>query len=234
MSDVPTSIQFFDPRHGLHCSARAGATLLFEGAGSRVLADGPRVERAGRGWRARLEGELELELEPIAPAAELHGVTAHVCDVRGRVGERELRCLGTFAETHVAPEWDRLDALRSISALFDRDNALLAIAQRPQGAVGHGVERNAAWLLRDGEPVEIEELRLSTVYDGDGRQRSAGVELWLADEEHPLRASGTVVAGSSLQLEGIEVHAAVFRWRMGEREGAGAYELMSRSELLAA
>ena len=25
-------------------------------------------------------------------------------------------------------------------------------------------------------------------------------------------------------------HAAVFRWRMGDREGAGSYELMTRAE----
>jgi hypothetical protein len=39
-----------------------------------------------------------------------------------------------------------------------------------------------------------------------------------------------VVAGSSLALEGLEVHAAVFRWRLDGREGIGAYELMARTE----
>ena len=40
---------------------------------------------------------------------------------------------------------------------------------------------------------------------------------------------GYVVAGSSLQLESADVPAAIFRWRMGDREGAGAYELMTRA-----
>ena len=39
-----------------------------------------------------------------------------------------------------------------------------------------------------------------------------------------------MVAGSSLQLEAADVHAAIFRWRLGDREGAGSYELMTRSE----
>ena len=53
-------------------------------------------------------------------------------------------------------------------------------------------------------------------------------------EDFPLRGSGTVVAGSSLALEGIDVHAAIFRWRMEDREGAGSYELMARSNPQAA
>jgi hypothetical protein len=230
VSEPALSLHFFDPEHGLNGSARAGATLLFEGSSSQVLPRGPAIERAGDGWRAELDGAFSLVLEPVAPAAELDGVAAHLCSVEGEVGGRRVRCLGTVAETHSPPAWDQLDALRSISALFDRDHAFLAIAQRPRGAMGHGQERIAAWLLDDGEQVAIEDARISTVYDGEGRQRSAGLELWIADEDFPLRGSGTVVAGSSLQLEGLDVHAAVFRWRMADREGAGSYELVARSE----
>ena len=74
----------------------------------------------------------------------------------------------------------------------------------------------------------MEDARISTVYDGGGRQRSAGLELWLPGEEYPRRGSGQVIAGSSLDLEGVQVHAAVFRWRLDGREGIGAYELMVR------
>ena len=38
------------------------------------------------------------------------------------------------------------------------------------------------------------------------------------------------MAGSSLDLEEIEVHAAIFRWRLEGREAIGAYELMVRRE----
>lgn len=234
MSETALSINVFDPASGRNVSARSGATLVFEGSGSRVLAQGPRVERAGDGWRAELDGELALELEPIAPAADLDGLTAHVCAVTGEVDGARVRCLGTVAETRDAPAWDELDAIRSISALFDRDHAFLALSRRPRGAVGHDGERTAAWLLHGGDPVPVEDARISTVYDGDGRQRSAGLELWIPGEELPLRGSGTVVAGSSLALEAVDVHAAVFRWRLEDREGAGSYELMTRSDREAA
>ena len=135
-----------------------------------------------------------------------------------------------MAETHRPPAWDELDALRSITAVFDPENAFLALARRPRGALGHDAEEVSAWLLSEGEVVDLTEARLSTVYDGNGRQRSAGLELWVAEQDFPLRGSGTVVAGTSLALEGLDVHAAAFRWRMDDREGAGAYELWLRSE----
>lgn len=234
MSERAFSLSFFDPEHGLHCSARSAATLLFEGSSSEVLPAGPAIEPTRKGWSATLDGAFDLDLRSVAPAAELGGVTVHVCSVSGDVGGRKVRCLGTLAETTSAPAWEELDALRSISALFDADHAFLAIARRPRGAIGHGQEQVAAWLLDDGKPIPIADARISTVYDGEGRQRGAGLELWIPDEDHPVRGSGTVIAGSSLQLEGVEVHAAIFRWRMEDREGTGSYELMTRSEPQAA
>jgi hypothetical protein len=87
-----------------------------------------------------------------------------------------------------------------------------------------------ARLLRDGRAAAVDEARISTVYDSGGRQRSAGLELWLPGEELPHRGSGMVIAGSSLDLEGLRVHTAVFRWRLDGRDGIGAYELMVRTE----
>jgi hypothetical protein len=235
VSQPALSLSFFDPEHGLHCSARSGMTLLFEGSGSRALPTGPRIEPTGDGWHAELDGELAVDVRPLGPgAADLDGVTAQLCAVSGEVAGHRVRCLGTLAETHEPPSWDELDAVRTISALFDDRHALLAVGRRPRGALGHNAERTASWLLVDGEAVAVEETRISTVYDGDGRQRSAGLELWLPDEDYPLRGSGTVVAGTSLQLEAVDVHVAIFRWRLGDREGAGAYELMTRSEPAAA
>lgn len=230
MSDPALSIAFFDPEHGLHATARPSATLLFEGERSRVLPSGPRVERRGDAWHAELEGAFSLTLEAVAEGARLGGSTVHVCAANGEVGGQKVRCLGTVSETRDAPVWAELDALRSVSAILDDRNAFLAVARRPRHAPGHGAEHVLAWLLADGEPTTVEEARISTVYDGEGRQRSASLELWMPGEEFPRRGTGTVVAGSSLQLEGIEVHAAIFRWRMDDREGAGSYELWVRDE----
>ena len=234
MSDPAVSIAFFDPEHGLHGSTRAGATLLFEGASSKVLPEGPQVERKGDGWRAELEGAFSLTLDPLAPPLRLPGVAAHVCRVTGQVGSVEVECLGTVGETHTPPAWEELDVVRSISAIFDAEHAFLALGRRPRGAPGHDEDQVVGWLLVGGEQLAVEDARISTVYDGEGRQRSATLELWLPGEEVPRRGSGTVVAGSSLSLEGVNVHAAVFRWRMENREGAGAYELWVRSDPSAA
>jgi hypothetical protein len=234
VTSAAISIAFFDPAQQLYGTARAGTTLLFEGADSTALPAGPRIEPRGEGLVAELEGRFALELVPVSEEAELGGVTARVCRVSGEVGGARIDCLGTVSETREAPSWEELDALRSVSALFDPEHAVLAVARRPRGALGHGQERVIAWLLREGELMSVEEARISTVYDGEGRQRSAGLELWLPEEDFPRRAAGTVVAGSSLELEGLRVHAAVFRWRMDEREGFGAYDVMVRAETPAA
>ena len=230
----PVSLSFFDSAHGRYGIARSGATLLFEGSAATTVEGGPEVKPGQGGWDARLADRLELRFEPLGEPADLGLVRAHLCRVTGTVDGTEIDCLGTAGETTAAPSWEELDALRSLSAVFDEQNALLALSRRPRGAHGHGEELTVAWLVRDGEQLAVEDARISTVYDAEGRQRSAGLELWLPGEDFPRRASGTVAAGTSLELEGLRVHAAVFRWRLDDREGLGAYELMIREEPRAA
>jgi hypothetical protein len=224
------ALSFFDLAHDIHGTARSGASVLFEGRKPVALPEGPSIEPSGGGWRAELPGSLSLALEPVSEAAELGGVRARVVRVRGEAAGRQVECLGTVSETTVAPRWDELDSIRTISALVDEEHALLAVARRPRGAVGHGQELVRAKLLDEGALLEVEDARISTVYDGGRRQQSAGLELWLPGEEYPRRGSGQVIAGSSLDLEGLQVHVAVFRWRLDGREGVGAYELMLRSD----
>jgi hypothetical protein len=230
VSAAAFALSFFDPDRELYGIARSGTTILFEGRQPAAHADGPALQPVGDGWRADLAGHLSLRLDPLGPEVELGGVQAWICRVTGEVAGNITRCLGTFSVTTVAPRWEELDALRSLSALVDDQHALLALARRPRGATGHGEETVRAALLVDGELREVEEARISTVYDGDGRQRSAGLELWLPGEEFPRRGSGLVIAGSSLDLDAVHVHAAVFRWRLDGREAIGAYELMVRQE----
>jgi hypothetical protein len=222
------ALSFFDLDRELYGTARSGATLLFHGRQPAAVADGPEVTEAGEGWHAELADRLSLELEPVGSEVDLDGVTARICRVRGTVDGKQVECLGTFSITSVAPRWEELQAVRSISALVDEGTGLLALARRPRDAPGHGDEQIRAGLFIDGELHEVEDARISTVYDGGGRQRSAGLELWLPGEEYPRRGAGLVIAGSSFELESIQVHAAVFRWRLDGREGIGAYELMVR------
>jgi hypothetical protein len=228
------AVSFFDADRSLYGTARAGATILFEGRRPTVLGEGLEIRGENGGWRAELPGHLALSLEPLCVPLDLGGMRAQMCRVEGEAEGRRVQCLGTLAETESAPRWEELDALRTISALVDEGQGLLALARRPRGVAGHGEEIISAWLVQEGEALEIEDARLSTVYDANGRQRSAGMELWLPGEEFPRRGSGTAIAGSSLDLEAVQVHAAVFRWRLGGRDGIGAYELMVRREQPAA
>ena len=229
MSAPALALSFFDAAHDIHGTSRSGATILFEGRKPLALPEGPSIEQSGEGWRAELPGRLSLELEPVAPEADLGDVRVRVVRVRGEAAGRRVDALGTLSETEVPPRWEELDAIRSISALVDERHALLAIALRPRGAVGHGEEVVTARLVEDDAVLSVEDARISTVYRG-GRQDSAGLELWVPGEDYPRRGSGQVIAGSSLDLEGLSVHVAVFRWRLDGREGIGAYELMSRAE----
>lgn len=228
MSTEAFALSFFDPDRDIYGTARSGATLLFHGRQPAAAAGGPVVVEDGAGWHAELAERMALALEPVSAEVDLDGVTARICRVTGEVDGTKVDCLGTFSITSVAPRWEELQAVRSISALVDEGTGLLAIARRPREAPGHGDELVRAGLFIDGELHHVEEARISTVYDGGGRQRSAGLELWLPGEEYPRRGSGLVIAGSSFELETVQVHAAVFRWRLDGREGIGAYELMVR------
>ena len=228
MSVEAFALSFFDPGRDIYGTARSGATLLFHGRQPAAHAEGPEVTEDGGGWRAELAGRLSLVLEPVSAEVELNGVAARLCRVAGEVDGTKIDCLGTFSITSIAPRWEELQAVRSISILVDEGNGLLALARRPREAPGHGDEEVRAGLFIEGQLHQVEEARISTVYDGGGRQRSAGLELWLPGEEYPRRGSGQVIAGSSFELETIQVHAAVFRWRLDGREGIGAYELMVR------
>lgn len=232
MSAPALSLSFFDADRSLYGTARAGATILFQGRRPAVLGGGVEIEPYGDGWRAKLPDQLALTLRALSGPMELGGAQAWICRVEGEAAGRRVDCLGTLTETRSAPRWDELDALRAISVLVDEGHGLLALARRPTGTAGHGDELVQAWLVQDGEPLEVEDARVSTVYDASGRQRSAGLELWLGGEgeEYPRRGSGLAIAGSSLDLEAVHVHVAVFRWRLDGRDGIGGYELMVRAE----
>jgi hypothetical protein len=235
VTEAPLSLSFFDPVRKISGTARAGMTLLFENTRPTTIAEGPENEQAADGTvRARLAGRFDLSFAPLAEPASLAGSETALAAVTGTVGGTSVDCLGTITRTVTPPGWADLDAVRGLSAVFDRDRAVFAIARRPRGVFGHGQELIEASILVGGEQTRVENTRLSTVYDGDGRQRDAGLELWLPGEDFPRRVSGSAQAGASLALEGLRVNAAVFRWRWEGHEGMGLYELASRDEQEAA
>ncbi len=234
MPEAALSLAFFDPAHARHGTLRTGTALLFEGESPFALAEGATLESGAGEYRAAHEERFDLTFRPVSGAATMADTTTRVCEVRGRLGDVELDCLGTATESARPPAWAELDALRALSIILDAEHAVLAVALRPRGARGHGGEAISAHLLSGGEMLAVEDARISTVYDADGRQRSAGLELWLPEEDFPRRAAGTVVAGTSLELEGLRVNAAVFTWQMDGRDGVGAYEITVRNQPLEA
>lgn len=228
-AELPVALSFFDSDAGIHGTVRSALTLLFEGREARAERGPAEIERAGESWHARAGGDVEVELTPVSDTADLGGIALTVCTFEGRVGGKRVAGLGTAAETRTLPEWRELDLLRAISAVFEPGLAALAVARRPRNTE-HGSERVTAVLVENGELRAPEDARISTVYDGGGRQHSSGLELWFPGEEYPRRLFGTVQAGTSLDLEGLSVHAAAFTWRMEGHVGSGLYELTLRRD----
>src|SRR3546814_15217706 len=76
--------------------------------------------------------------------------------------------------------------------------------------------------MHEGQSIPIDDPRLSTTYDGEGRQRNAGLELFIdKDDEYPHRAAGEVICGTTLDLGRLRMASAFLRWRMEGREGVG-------------
>jgi hypothetical protein len=146
----------------------------------------------------------------------------------------DIECLGQRGHSWGVADWTRIESARSIGAWLDDAHAVALSAVRPAGAAGHGEEATTAWLVADGEEraavLELEDPRLSTGYDAEGRQRRATLELWESeDSEMPHRASGQLLCGTTLDLGTLRMDCAFFAWRMEGRAGVGRYDLIRRA-----
>jgi len=177
-----------------------------------------------------------------APAAAADRLTSvggmegyeQLCRVAGTVrwagGSAELDGLGQRGHAWGEPDWGRIEATRAVSAwLEDGGGGITLATVRPQGAAGHDDEVAWAVIVRGGEPVAVQDPRLSTTYDADGRQRRAGLELWLDGEDYPLRAAGEALCGTTLDLGALRLDVAFLRWSAEGREGVGRYDIVRRA-----
>lgn len=176
------------------------------------------------------------------PAAVLGGMEGYeqLCRVTGTVtidgAGRPLDCLGQRGRSWGAPDWDRIGLARTLSAWLDERLAVSVTAVRPARAAGHDAEAVAAFVLEaapdaaQAVPQRMADPRLSTIYDGEGRQRRAGLELY-ADEEsdHARRIAGDATCGTSLDLGRLRLECAFFTWRMEGRSGVGRYDILKRA-----
>jgi hypothetical protein len=226
--------------------AAAATTGPPAGSGFERLAVGAleaTVDEPLRRWTVRLAGDdgFDLAFEAAGPPAELGGAEAaaraggmegyeQLCRVHGTVRGAEVRCLGQRGHSWGEPDWDRIAATRSVGAWIDDGSAVALTGVRPAGASDHQREATWAAVLDGAGSLRVDEPRLSTTYDGEGRQRRATLELWVGeDDAYPRRAAGEVICGSTLELGRLRLDCAFLRWRMEGRSGAGRYDVLRRA-----
>ena len=235
----------FAGREPVAAHARGGEPVGGDGswrdaqvAGLRATVDAPHAR-----WTVTFDAEdgqgFALEFaalgEPVAGGARGGGMAGYEqpCQVTGtvRAGGREttIAALGQRGRAWGDPDWERIELARSVGAWTDAAFATLG-AIRPAGASNHAEEAVWAAYWKPEGPLEIDDGRLSTTYDAEGRMRRAGLELWPADEESwPRRGAGEVLCGSSLDLGALRLDCAFFRWHLEGRTGVGRYDILRRA-----
>ena len=244
------TVAFGDAKQGLYGLARVGLPgptglgILFEGSDVvAVETEGVTVETLEplARWRARFGDYFDVELSALSapaaltvehPAGRAGGMNGYeqLCRVRGTVEDRPVDCLGQRGHSWGRPDWDRIALARTMSAWLDDQTAVSLTAVRSNKAKHHGDEDVAAYVVSGGVPELMEEPLVSTTYDGDGRQRHVGLELWPAgDDAYPHRAAGEVLCGTTLDLGRLRLDCAFFAWKMEGRSGVGRYDVLRRA-----
>ena len=192
-------------------------------------------EQAGFDLRFAAISPTAVVLGPEDPVASAGGLEGYeqLCAVTGTVRIKgrsvNVQCLGQRGHLWGAPDWSRIALARTLTAWMGTDRALHVTAVRPAKAKHHDEEIIAAFLLDGGNPLTVVDPRLSTTYDGELRQRRAGLELWM-DEEGGMarRAAGEALCGTTLDLGDLRLDSAFFQWRMEGRAGTGRYDVLRR------
>lgn len=206
----------------------------------------------GAEWWVTGEG-LDLAVAPgadgaaegNADAATMEGGFDQLVTVRGEFSAnaaREVELLGCRGEREQELAPGDLGLLRDIRAWFSPREGLALLAVRPRRGSTHADERLSATLFEGGQPVPVEEPRLSTTYGEDGLPLRATLELWLPESDpeageedaepvvsYPRRAAGEATGPATAhEIGGLSVQVRPFKWRAAGREGVGVY-LMART-----
>ncbi|HWM09278.1 MAG TPA: hypothetical protein VNO82_08030 [Solirubrobacteraceae bacterium] len=206
------------------------------------------IEEPLQQWTVRFDDEAQgfeltfqaagppAEVEPSEPAARAGGMAGYVqlCHVHGTVRADgrpvELRGLGQRAHEWGEPDWERIGAARTVAAWLDDGTGVAVLSVRPAGAASHDEDAIWASLLGAAGSLRVDETRVSTTYDDEGRQLRTSLELWVGDADgYPRRAAGEVVCGSTLDLGQLRLDCAFLRWRMDGRDGVGRYDVLRRA-----
>lgn len=181
------------------------------------------------------------ELDPDDPVARAGGMAGYEqpCRVGGQASvggvHMAIEGLGQRGRSWGSPDWERLAVARTLSAWLDEDLAVSLSAVRPATAGDHGAELVSAVVLEreeeTGEPraTAVLDARLSTTADAEGRQRNAGLELWVDEDGDARRVAGHVLCGTTLDLGRLRLDCSFFSWQMEGRTGFGRYDVLRRS-----
>lgn len=234
--------------------AAGGLTVLVDGSWDTVEAAGVTTATSSplETWDVSFVGDdgrsgFRLRFDALSPAGALGadeaaavagGVQGYeqLCRVTGVATvngeEHAVSCLGQRGHAWGTPDWGRIELTRTVSAWLDEDLAVTLTAIRPAGATSHADEALAASLFaaldEDGTvaAIGIPEVRLSTTTDAGGRQRRAGIEVFLDEEDPGHRAAGEVLCGTSLDLGRLRLDCSFYVWRMDGLTGVGRYDVL--------
>lgn len=232
-------------------AAEGGVAVDDPSAWEHVQASGIDMETLEplRRWRLAFAGQdasLDLELEACGPACALTEEDA-VARAGGMLGfEQPVRVqgsaevggqrvtidgLGQRGRSWGSPDWSRIGRTRTVSAWFG-ERALSVAAIAKAGERDHGREAISATIFEPGDAgcTAVGDPRLSTTFDEDGRQRRASLELWITDDGPPVRATGDVLCGTTLDLGRMRLDTAFLTWRMDDAVGVGRYDILRRTE----
>lgn len=183
-------------------------------------------------WSVSGDGiELELEFADARTQTPARETALRLCRLTGAA-----KVSGTTREIDIPgvllPDLPtgQTDSIRMLGSWFPAGHEISLISVRPSGAKGQ--DQDVMNVAARGEEKElIFDPRLSTTYGPDGAPRTAGVELWLGndddDEQYPRRVSAVATGATATAAVGgfrIEAHALHCLSR-GE-EGSGVYVLM--------
>lgn len=196
------------------------------------------------GWQGK-DAALALRFDacsaaaPLAaqsPVARVGGMQGYeqLCRVSGSVTHSrrtyQVRCLGQRGQLWGTPDQGKVKLTRAVSAWLSDERGLTLTAVRPAKAKGHLDEAVSGFVFEAGAAIEVADPRLSTTYDGQRRQRRAGLELWMTEEgDYARRAAGEVLCETTLDLGEQCLDSAFFAWRMEGREGVGRYDVLRRA-----
>ena len=171
-----------------------------------------------------------------APPAELGGRRPVARPAGWRATSSSAACSGTVARRAARgrlrsasagtrgaiPDWDGSRWRARVGAWFDDGTGVALAAVRPARAPRTTPTRpSGARCSAPSGALRVDDPRLSTTYDGDGRQRRAGLELWRRARTTTTRAAAPARSscGSTLELGALRLDCAFFRWHIEGRDG---------------